>query len=185
MKKSLIALAIGAAVILLAAAGYLIFQNQKLITRLSQTSPSPSPSPSPQENIQKVQESPQLTPSPKTMTLSELQENIEASVNSKNTQAMATYMTNPVSVILQATECCGEQTPDEAVAQLSYVEPGIPFNFDQKNETIKNLKSKNPELAGTFVAISQNMEYLVAFTVNNQNKITQVRFAVSWKLFTY
>jgi len=119
------------------------------------------------------------------MTLSELQENIEASVNSKNTQAMATYMTNPVSVILQATECCGEQTPDEAVAQLSYVEPGIPFNFDQKNETIKNLKSKNPELAGTFVAISQNMEYLVAFTVNNQNKITQVRFAVSWKLFTY
>src|SRR3989338_4736377 len=121
MKKSLIALAIGAAVILLAAAGYLIFQNQKLITRLSQTSPSPSPSPSPQENIQKVQESPQLTPSPKTMTLSELQENIEASVNSKNTQAMATYMTNPVSVILQATERCGEQTPDEAVAQLSYV----------------------------------------------------------------
>ena len=181
MKKLLIALAVIAVVILTAAAGYLIFQNQKLINKLSQASPSPSP----QENVQKPQESPQTTPSPKTMTLSVLQENIEASVNSKNTQAMASYMTNPVHVILQATECCGEQTPDEAVAQASYVEPGIPFNFDQQNETIKNLKLKNPELANTFVGISENMEHLIAFTINGQNKITQIRFSVSWKLFAY
>ena len=98
---------------------------------------------------------------------------------------MASYMTNPVHVILQATECCGEQTPDEAIAQASYVEPGVPFNFDQGNETIKNLKAKNPELAGTFIGISQNMEHLIAFTTNSQNKITQIRFSVSWKLFTY
>ena len=181
MKKLLIALAVIAVVILTAAAGYLIFQNQKLINKLSQASPSPSP----QENVQKPQESPQTTPSPKTMTLSVLQENIEASANSKNSQAMASYMTNPVHVILQATECCGEQTPDEAVAQASYVEPGIPFNFDQQNETIKNLKLKNPELANTFVGISENMEHLIAFTINGQNKITQIRFSVSWKLFAY
>src|SRR3990167_9463229 len=119
------------------------------------------------------------------MSLFELQENIKASVNSSNTQAMATYMTNPVQVILQATECCGEQTPDEAVTQASYVEPGVPFNFDQQNETIKNLKTKNPELANTFVGISQNLEHLIAFTTNNQNKISQIRFSVSWKLFAY
>ena len=181
MKRLLIALVIVALVILAATVGFLILQNQKLISKLSQASPSPSP----QETIQKAQESPQSTPSPKAMALSELQENIEASVNSKNTQAMASYMTNPVHVILQATECCGEQTPNEAVSQVSYVEPGIPFNFDQGNETIKSLKAKNPELAGTFIGISQNMEHLVAFTVNNQNKISQVRFAVSWKLFSY
>ena len=181
MRKLLIALSIITVVILTAAAGYLIFQNQKLINKLSQASPSPSP----QENVQKPQESPQTTPSPKTITLSVLRENIEASVNSKNTQAMASYMTNPVHVILQATECCGEQTPDEAVAQASYVEPGIPFNFDQQNETIKNLKLKNPELANTFVGISENMEHLIAFTINGQNKITQIRFSVSWKLFAY
>ena len=167
--------------ILAAAAGYLLFQNQKLTNQLTQTSPSPTP----KETVQKPQESPQSTPSSKPMTLLELQENIKASVNSKNTQAMASFMTNPVHVILQATECCGEQTPDEAVAQASYVESGVPFNFDQQNETIKNLKAKNPELANTFVGISQNLEHLIAFTINNQNKITQVRFAVSWKLFTY
>src|SRR3989344_7442588 len=181
MKRLLIALVIIAAVILATAAGYLLFQNQKLTNQLIQTSPSPTP----KETIQKPQESPQSTPSSKPMTLLELQENIKASVNSKNTQAMASFMTNPVHVILQATECCGEQTPDEAVVQASYVEPGVPFNFDQQNETIKNLKAKNPELANTFVGISQNLEHLIAFTTNNQNKITQVRFAVSWKLFAY
>ena len=181
MKKLLIVLVIIAAVILAAAAGYLLFQNQKLTNQLTQKSPTPTPA----ETVQKPQESPQSTPSPKTIRLSELQENIAASVNSKNTQAMATYMTNPVHVILQATECCGEQTPDEAVAQASYVGPGIPFNFDQENETIKNLKLKNPELAGTFVGISENMEHLIAFTINSQNKIAQIRFSVSWKLFAY
>ena len=181
MKNLLFALVVIAVVILTAATGYLIFQNQKLINKLSQASPSPSS----QESVQKPQESPQTTPSPQTITLSVLRENIEASVNSKNTQAMASYMTNPVHVILQATECCGEQTPDEAVTQASYVEPGIPFNFDQQNETIKNLKAKNPELANTFVGISENMEHLIAFTINGQNKITQIRFSVSWKLFAY
>ena len=181
MKKLLIVLVIIAAVILAAAAGYLLFQNQKLTNQLTQTSPSPTP----KETVQKPQKSPQSTPSSKPMTLLELQENIKASVNSKNTQAMASFMTNPVHVILQATECCGEQTPDEAVAQASYVEPGVPFNFDQQSEIIKNLKAKNPELADTFIGISQNIEHLIAFTINNQNKVSQVRFAVSWKLFAY
>lgn len=181
MKKLLIALAIITALVFTAAGGYLIFQNQKLTNQLTQKSPSPSP----KETVQKPQESPQPTPSTKPMSLFELQENIKASVNSKNTQAMASYMTNPVHVILQATECCGGITPDEAVAQASYVEPGVPFNFDQGNETIKNLKTKNPELANTFVGISENMEHLIAFTTNSQNKITQIRFAVSWKLFAY
>src|SRR3989344_1590248 len=181
MKKLLIVLVIIAAVILAAAAGYLLFQNQKLTNQLTQTSPSPTP----KETVQKPQESPQSTPSSKQMTLFQLQENIKASVNSKNTQAMKSFMTNPVHVILQATECCGEQTPDEAVAQARYVEPGVPFNFDQQNETIKNLKAKNPELAGTFIGISQNMEHLISFTTNSQNKSTQIRFAVSCKLFAY
>src|SRR3990167_7759121 len=181
MKKLFIVLVIFAAVIFAAAGGYLLFQNQKLTNQLTQQSPSPSP----KETVQKPQESPQPTPSTKPMSLFELQENIKASVNSSNTQAMGSYMTNHVQVILQATECCGEQTPDEAVAQASYVEPGMPFNFDQQNETIKNLKAKNPELANTFVGISQNLEHLIAFTTNNQNKISQIRFSVSWKLFAY
>lgn len=162
--------------------GYLLWQNQKLINLLSGASPSPSA----QETSQKTPiASPEPSALPPPMTLASLQENIEAAVNSRNTQAMVSYMTNPVHVILQATECCGEMTPDEAIAQASYVEPGVPFNFDQEDATIKNLKLKNPELANTFIGISKNMEHLVAFTINNQNKIAQIRFSVSWKLFGY
>ena len=116
MKKLIIVLVISAALIFTAVVGYLLFQNQKLTNQLTQTSPSPTP----KETVQKPQESPLSTPLSKAMTLLELQENIKASVNSSNTQAMTSYMTNTVQVILQATECCGEQTPDKAVAQASY-----------------------------------------------------------------
>lgn len=182
MKKLFIVLAIITALIFTATVGYLLFQNQKLINLLSGASPPPLAQETSQ-NMAIASPEPSVLPPP--MTLASLQENIEAAVNSRNTQAMASYMTNPVHVILQATECCGEMTPDEAIAQASYVEPGVPFNFDQEDATIKNLKLKNPELANTFIGISNNMEHLAAFTINNQNKIAQIRFSVSWKLFTF
>lgn len=57
------------------------------------------------------------------------------------------------------------------------------MDFNQENETIKNLKAKNPRLAGAYVGISQSKEHLVALTINQQNKISQVEVSVSWKLY--
>lgn len=92
-------------------------------------------------------------------------------------------MADPLQVILQATECCGPKTPQEAVDQMTYIDEGVPFNFDQNNETIKNLKAKNQELEGRFIGISQAKEHLVAFGLDNENKIADIRLSVSWKLF--
>lgn len=173
-------LTLAVVLILLAILGYFIFQNQQLIKQLSTSSPSPQissplPSPSPAPS------SPSPSPTPSSEVL---RENIEAAINSKNTAALVTFMTNTVQVILQATECCGPMTPTEAESQLSYISEGTPFNFNQTDPTIVNLKNKNPELAGQFIGISKNQEHLIALNINSQNKIDSIRMSVSWKLFS-
>lgn len=182
MRKYIIVALILVVIILATGAGYLIFQNQKLTRQFSKLA-SPSPTLShPQSTSPSPVSLP--TPSPK-LTAKEVQENIEAAVNSGNTAAIGTFTANPVSVILQATECCGPKTPDEAVTQLAYVSEGAPFNFNQNLDLIKSLKIKNLELDGKFIGISQNKEHLVAFGLNADNRITDIRMSVSYKLFSY
>lgn len=167
-------------IILLAGLGYFIFQNQKLAKRLA-SSPSPTVQP-----ISSPQETPptnsQPSPSAK-LTFLEISENIKDGVNSRDFAALRTYMTDPITVILQATECCGPKTPDEAVSQMSYIKEGVPFNFNQNSDLVKNLKAKNPELDAKFIGVSQDKEHLIAFGLNSQNRISDIRMSVSWKLF--
>ena len=94
-------------------------------------------------------------------------------------------MTNPVHVILEATECCGEITPQEAADNMDYINDGIPFDFNQNSEIIKTLKEKNPQLANLFIGVSQNKEHMIAFGINAQNKIDYILMAVTWKLYSY
>lgn len=97
---------------------------------------------------------------------------------------MAGYMTTPtITFIIMSTECCQPQTPQEAITQLSYIEEGIPMDFNQENETIKNLKAKNSRLTDAYVGISQSKEHLIAFTIDQQNKISAVEVSVSWQLY--
>ena len=75
--------------------------------------------------------------------------------------------------------------PVEAVDQMSYIKNGIPMDFDQTNPIIVSLKSKNPQLAETFIGLSKNDEHLAAFTLDTQNKISAIQLSVSWKLYSY
>lgn len=170
-------------IILIATAGFLAFQNRQLSKNLAKELPSPvsspeSPSPTPPV-------SPSPTPSPE-LTIAQVQENIEASLNSGNTAALLSYMAKPkVNFSLMSTECCQPQTPDEAVAQMNYASEGTPFDFNQTSDIVKTLKSKNPQLAGTFIGISKNKEHLAAFTINSQNRIEGIQLSISWKLYNY
>ena len=172
-------------VILLLGVGYLIFRNQQITPQFGKY-PSPSPTSttttpfSPSDQL--VPMTPSQTP---ILTLSLTQNAIKTNINAKNYQGLVPYMTNQVSRILQATECCGPEPREATVSQMSYIEEGIPFNFDQEQELVKNLKSKNPELTNQFIGVSINKEHLVAFTINRENKISEVRMSVSWKLFNY
>ena len=184
MNKSFALILICLVIIFVAGIGYLIFQNQRLLSRQTSQEPSivPSSMPSP------VASNTPLTTVPPSgaLSISQVQENIEASINSKNFATLASYMTKPkVNFSLMSSECCPPMTPDEVVKQLSYINDGIPFDFNQENSTIKNLKSKNPKLADAYIGISKNKEQLAAFWLNVQNRITDIQLAVTWKLYTY
>lgn len=167
-------------VTLLVALGYFIFQNQKLIREFSQNPPQQQPPASTPTPLA----TPQPSPSPK-ITAATTQNAIKTNVAAKNYQGLVPYMADPIEVILQATECCGPKTPAAAIEQMSYLDEGMPYNFDQDQETVKNLKSKNLELADKYIGISQTKEHLVAFGLDSENKISDIRMSVSWKLFSY
>ena len=180
MNKLLISSALILIIILISALGYFIFQNQKLIGQLSKNppaaeSPTPTPASSP---TQKASPSPEIT-------VAITQNAIKTNIAAKNYQGLIPYMASTIEVILQSTECCGAKTPAEVIDQMSYIDDGLPFNFDQNQDTIKNLKAKNSELSGKFIGISVSKEHLVAFGLDNENKIADIRMSVSWKLFSY
>lgn len=183
MNKYVAFTLIALVVALVAAAGYLNFQNQKLIRQFASQSASPSPDSSPLAAESQVTPSP--SPSPK-LTASEIQANIEAAINSQNTQALVGYMQKPkVNFIIMSSSCCEPATPDEAVTQLDYVKEGVPFDFNQDTSLVKNLKSKNERLANAFIGISKSKEQLVAFTLDSNNRITQIEVSISYKLYNF
>ena len=184
MPKSIVALITTFVILLLIGLGYFIFQNQQILNRLSKQDASSSPS-LPTQVSPAISPSANPSPSP-TMSLAQVKENIEASINSKNFAAIATYVTTPkVNFSLMSSECCQPQTPDEAASQMTYIKDGVPMDFNQENPTIKNLKAKNSQLADAFIGVSKNKEQLAAFKFDSQNKIEWIQLAITWKLYSY
>lgn len=59
-----------------------------------------------------------------------LKDNIIAALDSKNTAAFATYVTDPVMYVLAASEFGGEQSPDGAATALAYTHSATsPWKF--------------------------------------------------------
>jgi len=108
--------------------------------------------------------------------------NIEAAVKSKNYAALSAYMTNPVSVRIEATECCQPMTPDDAVDELKYLNntKGT-WNFE-KDEVIAGLEASFPESYGNAVIGVSSDNYLVGFQLNSQNFISKISMSASYKL---
>lgn len=191
MNKTLSLALVGITTILILIVGYLVYQNQKLINEFVKASPSPSPLASASPGSSGNQE-PSVSPLNRLVTSSpyltvDLTENaIKTNVNAKNYNGLIPYMTTPkVFVVLQATECCGDKTPQEAVEQMSYIEGGIPFDFNQESEKIVNLKIKNSNLEKSYIGISTVNEQLIAFNIDSGSHITNIEMSASWKLYNF
>lgn len=63
--------------------------------------------------------------------------NVQDAITSGNTAALEGYLSDPVNLIIMASECCWDITPAQAVAELGYVTsaPG-PWNFALPAATI-------------------------------------------------
>lgn len=110
---------------------------------------------------------------------------IITNINSKNFQGLSAYMKEgEIGITYMSSECCLPQNAQEALKQLNYINTGIPLNFNQNSPEIKNLKTKNPQLVEAYIGISNSTEHLAAFYIDNNNKISAIQLAVSWKLYT-
>lgn len=180
MNKTLTVLLATIILILVAGGGYLIFQNQKLAKQIAKQEPSPLLVASPATSTTSS-----ITPSPSIKNiLEDIQENIEAAVNSKNYQGLVGYMKKPkVNFIIMSSSCCEPQTPDDAATQLDYIKDGAPFDFNQNTTLVSSLKAKNERLKNAYIGLSQTNEQLVAFTLDSNSQITQVEVSVSYKLY--
>jgi len=99
-------------------------------------SASPSPTATATETPVATPE-PEPEPEPEPGLSAADRQNVRDAITSGNTAAIEGYLSDPVRVILMATECCWDISRAEAVAQLSYVTgaPG-PWNFDLPASTV-------------------------------------------------
>ena len=174
MSKNFLIILVTIFAVLLAVSIYLLYLTGQLTkqnstpspTAIVQSSPSEQPTPTPIQNLALTRKA------------------IEENINDKNYQGLIPYMLTPkIDFFLMSSECCEPMTPQEASDQLSYIDEGIPLDFNQEADLVKNLKSKNPQLADTFIGISKNGEQLAAFTIDSQNKISAIQLAVTYKLY--
>lgn len=102
------------------------------------TSESPTPTPTASETATPTP-TPTATADPGPQPPSaETREHFRDALQSGNTAALEQNLADPVNVIYAATECCGPQTPAEAIASLSYVNPGggATWDFDLDEATL-------------------------------------------------
>jgi hypothetical protein len=126
-----------------------------------------------------------FAPPPAPLVEEDVTEKIAAEVNAGTYENLALAMTNPVTVIVYASECCGERSPAQAVIDMQYLSDEVPYNFDQRQETIAILMAADPgHFAGTFVGLSETGDKGVAFTVGDDNLIHTIFIFPSSDLFT-
>lgn len=94
----------------------------------STPAPSDTASATPTPDADPVPTATAAPPAPTTLTASD-RENLMAAIRTGNTAAVEGYLADPVIVIIMASECCWEQSPSDAVAQLTYV-TGAPGPWD-------------------------------------------------------
>lgn len=123
------------------------------------------------------------TPTPPLASASAVQSNIEAAVTSKNYSALGSYMTENVSFVLYASECCGQITAQEAVSQLSYLDTAIaPWDFDQTNPAVVQIKTQNAQEYGDLYIGLSSDDMMAAFGLDEENKISIIKVSASYKL---
>jgi hypothetical protein len=95
------------------------------------TPDDPTPTSSPSDTVKPTQS---VTPEPEQTTEAPVEpvglsaadyENLHDSIASGNTAALEQYLSNPVTFIIAASECCGPVTPLEAISGLDYISAAV------------------------------------------------------------
>lgn len=107
---------------------------------------------------------------------------IEAAVTSGNTAALESLMTDPVTVILAASEGLGERTPTEAISDLAYViDLTATWDFSLPTATLDGYAAGDYAMyfPGTALIGKSSAGKVVSFSFDNSGKIKTVFMSAS------
>lgn len=140
--------------------------------------------PSPTQAIEQKSPSPtgvvEITPSPTPAV--NMDDNVQAAIESKNYAALEGHMAPQVNILLHASECCGPITKDAAIKQLDYFkDAATPWTWDQNDATIKKIKSEYPTTFGKGTIGISNDEMVISYEVKD-NKIVGLYLSGTYKI---
>ena len=128
---------------------------------------------------------PTFTPflTPEAVPDSYVSEQIIAAITVKNTQPIEGYMADTVHVRLESSSCCGLITREEAMSQLSYLDPAVDWSFDPTDPILIDLAAAAPDYYGSgwIVGVASN-EYVFSFKLDSQDEIEAYNIAASYKI---
>ena len=146
----------------------------------SKTTPRPIPTPS------SLLESPRTidttsAPSPAPEEITKLI--VSTAVSAKDYSALESFMVDPVAVRIEASGCCQPMSPKEASVQLEYLNSANgTWDFEGDGDVVSNLQASYPEhYANAIVGVSSD-NYVVAFQLNADGKISKISMAVDYEL---
>lgn len=118
-----------------------------------------------------------------------VKENVIASITSKNTAALESYMAPSVHVVIAASEAAYDRTPTKAVEDIKYViNAEEPWNFALSTATIDTFKAgfyKDYFKDNSVVGVAKDKRTVVFnFNCSGNGKIDGVFMAVSSDLLT-
>lgn len=94
-----------------------------------------------------------------------------------NTAALEGYMTDPVTVVLAASEKGGPVTPAQAVQDLNYLSGATdPWDFNLSAVTLASYKNGfYGQYFGDMTVVGKSAnDYVVSFMIDTNNKITTI-----------
>lgn len=111
---------------------------------------------------------------------------ISSAVRNKDFSTLGPLMTDPVRVIIAASEGIGDRTPAKAMEDLKYLNSATgTWNFDVPAATIADWKTGDygsyiPEVGGVIGLSSDG--YVVIFKLNSANKVSDIFMSVNAEL---
>ena len=176
-KSFFLGIAVAALILVISAGGYLLGKGASDTDGPDSISPTPFingslSSPDTSEQVPTI--------SPSSPQASE--DNLKAAVASKNYAALEGVMANPVSVRLEATECCGLLAPEEAVEQMDYLNSATGIWDFSESEITQGLAASYPENYGNAIIGISSDNYVVAFQLNQSGQISKISIAADYEL---
>lgn len=154
----------------------------------TKTSPTPLPvaTPAPQPIIEDIPITPKERPTAGFVNPSGTIAAIEEAFGKPQKDLsgdLGAWMTDKVSVTVEASECCGLIERKEASKQVDYLKTGKnPWDCKDSNPVAAKLRTKNPAVFKDAVICTSSDGFLGAFTLDDQFLITKIYMAASYKL---